>query len=217
VKLMKRILLVGGCVLALFGYLAFVQYVIHAGKAIPENIKPASADQVDVRSTEQAMEMQLRAAPWQGLRFLSKEREWRFYAVAGEQRQVDLIVPFNLVKIFYLEEDGALSFTWAALGAEIPGQGYVSASSGPIQPGDLVEVALSGDYVTQNGVSWENCKSEYCREAHMIDTILILDDKGTGITNGFIRYGWEPPTYPMYGFLCWQVRLVEPNQLVSAR
>ena len=105
-KLMKRILLVGGCVLALFGYLAFVQYVIHAGKAIPENIKPASADQVDVRSTEQAMEMQLRAAPWQGLRFLSKEGEWRFYAVAGEQRQVDLIVPFNLVKIFYLEEDG---------------------------------------------------------------------------------------------------------------
>jgi hypothetical protein len=214
---MKRILLVGGCVLAIFGYLAFVLFVVHLGRATPENPKPTSPDQVDVRSDEKAMETQLRAAPWQGLRFLSKEREWRFYAVAGEQRQVDLILPFDLVKVFYLEEDGELSFTWAALGAEIPGQGYVSASSGLIQPGDLVEVALNGDYVTPNGVNWEDCKSEYCHEAHMIDTILILDDKGTGITNGFIRYGWEPPTYPMYGFLCWQVRLVKPDQMLSAR
>ena len=40
----------------------------------------------------------------------------------------------------------------------------------------------------------------------MIDTTLILDDQGTGITNGFIRFGWQPPSYPMYGFLVWQIR-----------
>lgn len=50
-----------------------------------------------------------------------------------------------------------------------------------------------------------------------IDTILTLDDKGTGITNGFIREGWQPPTYPMYGFLCWQVRLVDETDATAAR
>ena len=76
----------------------------------------------------------------------------------------------------------------------------------PLQPGDLVEVAVGGDYVTQFGVYWEDCDTEFCHLAQMIDTTLILDDKGTGLTNGFIRYGWEPPSHPMYGFLCWQIR-----------
>jgi hypothetical protein len=214
-KLLKRIILGIVCVLAFFSYLAFVHYVVHAGKTIPERADPTPVDQVDVRSDHQAKRAQLIAAPWQGLRFLSTEREWRFYAVAGEKRTVDLMVPFDLVQVFYLGENGVLSFTWAALGAEIPGQGYVSAYNGPIQPGNLVEVALSGDYVTQNGVYWEDCKSEYCHLAEKIDTILVLDDKSTGITNGFIRYGWEPPTYPMYGFLCWQVRRVGQDLLAD--
>jgi hypothetical protein len=39
----------------------------------------------------------------------------------------------------------------------------------------------------------------------MIDSMLILDDQGTGLSNGFIKYGWEPPTYPLYGFLVWSI------------
>ena len=69
----------------------------------------------------------------------------------------------------------------------------------------MIGVQLKGDYVTQNGVYWEDCESDYCHLAQMIDTMIVLDDVGTGLTNGFIRYGWEPPTYPMYGFLCWQI------------
>jgi hypothetical protein len=38
--------------------------------------------------------------------------------------------------------------------------------------------------------------------AQMLDTMIVLNDVGTGLTNGFIRYGWEPPTYPKYGFFC---------------
>ena len=50
------------------------------------------------------------------------------------------------------------------------------------------------------------------RIAEMIDTMIVLDDVGTGLSNGFIRYGWEPPTYPMYGFLCWQIIPADDNQ-----
>ena len=46
----------------------------------------------------------------------------------------------------------------------------------------------------------------------MIDTMLVLDDQGTGLSNGFIRYGWEPPTYPYYGFLCWLIVSGENHQ-----
>ena len=124
-KLLKRIILGIVCVLAFFGYLAFVHSVVHAGKTIPEKSVPTPVDQTDVRSDDQAKKAQLIAAPWQGLRFLSTEREWRFYAITGEKRQVDLMVPFDLVQVFYLGENGELASTWAALGAEIPGQGYV--------------------------------------------------------------------------------------------
>jgi len=46
----------------------------------------------------------------------------------------------------------------------------------------------------------------------MIDIMLVLDDQGTGVSNGFIRNGWEPLTYPYYGFLCWQIVSAENTQ-----
>ena len=46
----------------------------------------------------------------------------------------------------------------------------------------------------------------------MIDIMLVLDDQGTRVSNGFIRYGWAPPTYPYYGFLCWQIVSAENTQ-----
>jgi hypothetical protein len=161
---------------------------------------------VDVRQAEQEKVEKLRSAPWQGLRFLPDAREWRFYAIAGEKRKINLIAPFDLVRVYILQPDGHLSSTWVTEGVEIAGQGYYTAASAPVTEGDLVEVAVAGDYVYQTGVDWEACESEYCHLAQMIDTTLILDDKGTGITNGFIRYGWQPPSYPMYGFLVWQIR-----------
>lgn len=161
---------------------------------------------IDVRQVELEKVKKLREAPWQGLRFLPAEREWRFYGLAGEKSKVNLIAPFDLLHVSYLQADGSLSDTWAAEGVEIAGQGYYVAASGPIHEGDLIEVAVRGDYVYQTGVDWELCKSEYCHLAQMIDTTLIMDDQGTGITNGFIRFGWQPPSYPMYGFLVWQIR-----------
>ena len=160
----------------------------------------------DVQQWESQTISRLRKAPWQGLRYLSEKNEWRFYALAGETRQVDLIVPFDLIKVYYLEADGDLDFTWVNTGLAIPGQDYYSTTSGDIQADNLVEVVLTGDHVTRSGARWDLCKSEYCHLAEMIDTILILDDQGTGITNGFIRYGWEQPAYPYYGFLCWDIR-----------
>jgi hypothetical protein len=160
----------------------------------------------DIQQWESQAISRLRKAPWQGLRYLSEKNEWRFYALAGETKQIDLMVPFDLIQVYYLEADGDLDFTWVNIGLTIPGQDYFSTTSDDIQAGDLVEVVLTGDYVTRSGVRWDLCKSEYCGLAEMIDTIIILDDQGTGITNGFIRYGWEPPTYPTYGFLCWDIR-----------
>lgn len=168
---------------------------------------------IDVRQADLEKAQKLRTAPWQGLRFLPSEREWRFYGLVGEKRKVDLLAPFDLVRVYYLQSDGDLSNTWAAEGVEIAGQGYYAAASGPIHEGDLIEVAVSGDYVYQTGVDWERCKSEYCHLAEMIDSTLILDDQGTGISNGFIRYGWEPPSYPMYGFLVWQIRPYNENHV----
>lgn len=213
---MKQKILVGVSLLILLGCIAFALVVINTGITVPQDPKSTSSEPVDVRGKERAMVAQLRTAPWQGLRFLSNEHEWRFYAVAGEQRQIDLVDPFDLIKAYFLQADGELSFTWAALGFKIPGQEYVSVSDANIQPGDLIEVVIKGDYVTQNGVYWEDCDSDYCHLAQMIDTILILDDRGTGITNGFIRYGWQPPASPMYGFLCWQVHAVRDETLLAA-
>jgi len=43
-------------------------------------------------------------------------------------------------------------------------------------------------------------------------TLLVLDDQGTGVSKGFIRNGWEPPTYPYNGLLFWQIGSAENPQ-----
>lgn len=214
---MTRKLLIAACILAVLGCLVFAFIVINSGITIQDPDQSVTSAGIDVREKERELIDQLRTAPWQGLRFLSDEREWRFYGVAGEEREVNIIQPFRLIKVYYLQSDGDLAFTWVALGVEIPGQGYVAVGDAEIQSGDLIAVSLKGEHVFQSGVVWEDCSSEYCRLAQRIDTMLILDDKGTGITNGFIREGWQPPTYPMYGFLCWQVRLVDETDATAAR
>lgn len=189
---------------------------INRGITVPEPTQAVPTDALDIRDQQRQIARKLKEAPWQGLRFLPGEKEWRFYAVAGETRQVTLSAQFNLVKVYFLQADGDLAYTWAATGVDIPGHGYYSAASDLIVEGDVIEVALSGKHITQNGVYWEDCDTEYCRLASIIDTLLVLDDKGTGLTNGFIRYGWEPPTYPMYGFLCWQIRPYTVNRIASS-
>lgn len=193
----------------------FLGFNVNCGITIPNPTEEPPTELVDVRDLEGQMIDKLKEAPWQGLRFLRDEKEWRFYAVAGERQTIKLSAQFDLVKVFFLQADGDLDYTWSATGVDIPGHGYYSVASDPIAEGDVIEVALSGKHVTQSGVYWEECNTEYCRLAGMIDTILVLDDKGTGLTNGFIRYGWEPPTYPMYGFLCWQIRPYTDNRIAS--
>lgn len=180
--------------------------VVNLGITIHEPALGKPIGRLDIHDEDQAIIAKLRTAPWQGLRFIPAQREWRFYAVAGEGRKIDMILPFDLVKVSFLQANGDLTYTWAAVGVTIPGKGYFASASSPVQQGDLVELAVGGNYVTGYGVEWDQCDTEYCHLAQMIDATLILDDKGTGLTNGFIRYGWEPPSYPMYGFLCWQIR-----------
>ena len=43
----------------------------------------------------------------------------------------------------------------------------------------------------------------------MIDIMVVLNDQGSGVSNGFIRNSWELPTYPYNGFRCWQIGSVE--------
>jgi hypothetical protein len=191
------LLAVVGCLVFVFGNLNVLMKVDPA----PSSLNSSE----DVNHTNKEIESKLRNAPWQGLRFIRQDRTWRFYGVAGETKQIDFIQPISLVKVYYLEADGDLSFTWAATEIQFSGKPVYSLISHPIQEGQLIGVQLKGDYVTQNGVYWEDCESDYCHLAQMIDTMIVLDDVGTGLTNGFIRYGWEPPTYPMYGFLCWQI------------
>jgi len=186
--------------------LVFFFVTVNRGITILDPIPVSPIGRLDIYSEDQAMVAKLRTAPWQGLRFLPNQREWRFYAVAGEGRKIDRFLPFDLVKVYFLQATGDLTYTWAAVGVAIPGKDYYTSTSSLIHQGDLIELAVGGDYVTQYGVDWNQCDTEYCHLAQMIDTTLILDDKGNGITNGFIRFGWEPPKVPMYGFLCWQIR-----------
>lgn len=171
---------------------------------------PFKADE-DRSTTLASVKTQLLAAPWQGPRYLPGERSWRFYGVAGERRRVDLFYPADLVKIYYLQADGEVRFTWAAIQIQLPGQTALHLAHPSVQDGQLVGVQLRGAHVNPSGVSWRDCPTELCRLAEQIDGLLVLDDQGTGITNGFIRHGWEPPTAPMYGYLTWQVFPVEPT------
>jgi hypothetical protein len=199
--------------LALFTLIGIAFGLNRQIKSAPADPVPTPIDVADDLLLEnQKMEYKLRNAPWQGLRYISGQKEWRFYGIAGETKQIDLIDPISLVKVHYLEADGDISFTWVTTEIQFPGKPTVVLAVEPIQAGQLVAIQLKGDYVNQNGVFWEYCDSDYCHLAKKIDTILVLDDQGTGISNGFIRYGWEPPTYPAYGFLCWQVQPAESLQ-----
>jgi len=209
-RMLKWILLVVVLILAV-GCSAFFLVNLHAlMRVAPTPIKTNYSE--DVNRTNQEIESKLRNAPWQGLRYIREERTWRFYGVAGETQQIDLIQPMSLVKVYYLEANGKLNFTWAATEIRFAGEPVFSLAAQPIREGQLIAVQLKGDYVTESGVYWEDCDSEYCHLAQMIDTLLVLDDQGTGISNGFIRHGWEPPTYPYYGFLCWQIESAENTQ-----
>lgn len=80
---MTRKLLIAACILAVLGCLVFAlikQRHYHPEYTVPSN----NPYEIDVRADEEASIDQLRTAPWQGLRFLSDEREWRFYGVAGK-------------------------------------------------------------------------------------------------------------------------------------
>jgi hypothetical protein len=200
-------LLVGGVFLLLVSCLVFM---IHNLNAL---MVPQTAPQVADQPAESTATMldQLRAAPWQGLRYLKEDRTWRFYGVAGESKQIDLIYPITLIKVFYLGLHDEIGFTWVASAVEFPNQEMVSLADRSIEAGQLVAVQVSGAYVGPDGVDWQACGSDYCRLAEQIDTILVLDDLGTGISNGFIRYGWAPPIYPLYGFLCWELKMVTPD------
>lgn len=209
-RILKWILIVVFLILAT-GCLAFI--LANLKSCVLVDPAPVKADRFDdVVRTNQEIERKLRNAPWQGLRYIREEQTWRFYGVAGETKQIDLIQPMGLVKVYYLEADGDLSFTWAATEIQFDREPIFFLTSQPIREGQLISLQLKGDYVTQNGVYWEDCDSEYCHLAQMIDTMLVLDDKGTGVSNGFIRYGWEPPTYPYYGVLCWQIIATENDQ-----
>ena len=203
------VVLVAGC-------LGFYWANLHALLwAEPTPLKVEGAE--DVNRIDQALVDQLQQAPWQGLRFMREERIWRFYGVAGETRQIDLIQPIRLVKVYYLDGKGDLRFTWAATEIQFPGKPAYLLTAQPVQEGQLIAVQLQGDYVTRQGVFWEDCPSDYYHLAQRIDSVLVLDEQGTGISNGFIRYGWQPPSHPFYGFLCWQIDTVEniPETFVS--
>jgi hypothetical protein len=153
----------------------------------------------------------LQSAPWQGLRYLEDEKTWRFYGVAGESRQIDLIYPMTLIKVYYLGGHEQVLHTWVTNTITFPNQHIKNRVTGELTEGELVAVQVSGAYVSSGGVDWQACDEDFCRVAERIDTLLVLDDQGTGISNGFIRYGWAPPSYPSYGFLCWELRAVSPD------
>ena len=209
----KRTLIKITCLVLLILFIACFLFVVNQGIWVdPKPDLKTNNTAVDVRTTEEDKISKLQTAPWKGLRYLPDRREWRFYALTGETRQIDLLLSYDLIKIYFLQAKGTLTYTWAATRVNIPVQGYVSTVTGTLKPDELVEVSVAGDYVTPLGVDWDACDTEFCRNAKTIDTLLILDDKGTGISNGFIRYRWEPPSSPMYGFLCWQLRPVGEDQ-----
>lgn len=198
--------------------LVFLFINVNRGIMLPQETPVPTPEIADPRGQADKISKELLGSPWQGLRFLPTEKEWRFYGWTGETGQVKLNATYDLIKVYYLQADGDLTFTWVATGVEIPGEGYHSVALATVHPGQIVAVRLFGQHVGQWGVDWSDCDSEYCHLASMVDTMLILDDQGTGLSNGFIRYGWEPPTYPMYGFLCWMIDpMSEHSTQVSSR
>jgi hypothetical protein len=184
-------------------------------KVDPAPIKDPALTPTLISETE--IKTELEKAPWQGLQYLKDLNTWRFYGLTGETKQIDLIQPVSLIKVYYLGEKNTLTYTWAATEIRFPGQPAYSLAAGQLQRGQLVAVSLAGNYVDEQGVDWEKCGLEYCHFAQLVDTLIILDDQGTGLSNGFIRYGWEPPSYPYYGFLCWRILPVDQQNAIAAQ
>jgi hypothetical protein len=151
-KSVKKVFALLACGLFVLACPVFTYLDVNRGSQEQPTKMDAPVPAVDVRQAEHEKVEKLRSAPWQGLRFLPDAREWRFYAVAGEKRKINLVAPFDLVRVYFLQADGHLSSTWVAEGVEIAGQGYYTAASAPVTEGDLVEVAVTGDYVYQTGV-----------------------------------------------------------------
>ena len=168
-RVVKWILI--GIILLLFG--SCLMFVLFNLNALMKTVPPPTKVEIseDVNHVNREIESKLRNVPWQGLRFIRDERIWRFYGVAGETKQIDLIQPISLVKVYYLESDGDLSFTWAATEIQFSGKPAYSLTSHPIREGQVIGVQLKGDYVTHNGVYWEDCESDYCHLAQMIAAI----------------------------------------------
>ena len=96
---------------------------------------------VDLLAQQKTMQTYLHDAPWVGLRYLPELKEWRFYALTGESRQIELVHSFDLVKLYYLRADGGLSFTWAATSVDRTSPQNVILTSRPLLPGTLVAVS----------------------------------------------------------------------------
>ena len=173
-------------------------------------LTPTTMSETDIKT-------ELEKAPWQGLQYIKDLNTWRFYGLTGETRQIDLIQPISLIKVYYLGAKDTLTSTWAATEIHFPGQPAYSLATGHVQRGQLVAINLVGNYVDEQGVDWEKCDLEYCHFAQLVDTLIVLDDQGTGLSNGFIRYGWEPPSYPYYGFLCWRILPVDQQNAIAAK
>lgn len=198
-------LLVTGCAM----FMVINLNALSKGNPPPDKADPGE----DLLGRNREMAEKLRQAPWQGLRYLREERTWRFYALTGETRTIDLIQPMSLIKVFYMGEGGEINFTWVTTEIRFRGKAVFPLAPEVLEGGQLVAVQLQGDYVNPSGVYWQDCDLEYCRIAQMIDTMLYMDDKGTGISNGFIRNGWAPPTDPLFGFLCWQIKALEETHV----
>ena len=180
--------------------------ISNINQQIITDMPPTMAAMQNTPSEEQTSVVQeLQEAPWQGLRYLREDNIWRFYGVVGESRQIDWVYPMTVRKVFYLLPDQQLTHTWILEDVQFPRDETENKSTLNLRVGNFVAVQLTGDYVTQDGVDWQACGTKYCKLADQLDHILVLDDQGTGISNGFIRYGWQPPKYPDYGILCWQL------------
>lgn len=201
----KRVLYLHLAVLLLVGLGAAGVYFFGVKNSPSIKIPPDP----DLTPEQIAIRERLLNAPWMGVRYLYNSKEWRFYAITGETQQIEMVHTFNLVKLYYLLGNGRMSFTWGATSVDRSSPQNLVLAASPLSPGTLVSVSLRGDNVSSGGVDWKACDSFYCRVAQTVDTILILDDQGTGISNGFIRYGWQPPSSPMYGFLCWYIDPVD--------
>ena len=206
-RIFKWVLIIGS---AAFLVCCLVFFFDNLNKLLKADDSPETSEGVeDITSINQEIKDQLLEAPWQGLRFLKNEKTWRFYALTAETREIKLGVPIQLIKIYFLDADSEIHFTWAATEIEFSGTDRTFFSDTPLEKGQLIAVQLQGDFVTQNGIFWQECDLDYCSFAQQIDSMLVLDEQGTGISNGFIRYGWLPPAYPYYGFLCWQLSTLE--------